>query len=102
VELPGQTDVFGLLDEPLPVPPITVYTCVWAERGCGWCGSTATLGGGACRNPDNSAESFFYSYCARCYKQYGTPKVTRPGVVVIDRTQKVRPGDAPTLIQKES
>lgn len=96
--LEGQLDIFTALEEPAPVPPFTVYTCVWAEKGCGWCGSGNMLGGGACRNPQNNDESFFYSYCTSCYNKYRSPKVTTPGFPLnIDRTQKPRPGDAPNI-----
>lgn len=94
----GQSDIFDALDVPMPVPPLTVYTCVWAERGCGWCHSTSTEGGGACRNPRSANESLFYSYCGKCRGKYGYPKVSNPDYpVTIDRTQKARPGTAPKL-----
>lgn len=99
-QISGQIDIFDALDEPMPVPLFTVYTCVWAEKGCGWCGSKGMLGGGACRNPKNSDESWFYSYCGRCYELHGTPKVTAEGYPLqIDRTVKPRPGDAPEFSQ---
>ena len=95
-QITGQLDIFAELGESSPVPSFTVYTCVWAEKGCGWCGSGSMLGGGACRNPQNKDESFFYSYCTSCYSKYRSPKVTDPDFPVrIDRTQKARPGSAP-------
>lgn len=95
-QIAGQIDIFAELGEAAPVPPFTVYTCVWAEMGCGWCGGTGLDGGGACRNPQDKAESFFYSYCRACRTQYGYPKVTNEAFpLVIDRTQKLRPGAAP-------
>lgn len=94
----GQTDIFDALGESSPAPPFTVYTCVWAEKGCGWCGSRAMLGGGACRNPQDQDESFFYSYCGSCYGRYRSPRVTAPDFNLrVDRTQKPRPGAAPAL-----
>lgn len=94
-EIAGQSDIFAELGESLPVPAFTVYSCVWAERGCGWCSAKGMLGGGACRNPEDDKESWFYSYCHSCHTLYGTPKVTRPGFPVrVDRTVKARPGGA--------
>lgn len=99
--LEGQSDIFEALGEESPTPPFTVYTCVWAEKGCGWCGSGNMLGGGACRNPQNNEESFFYSYCSRCYDKYRSPRVTAPGFnLYVDRTWKPRPGTAPALSQE--
>lgn len=100
--LEGQLDIFDAMDEQPPIPPLTVYTCVWAERGCGWCHSNNTEGGGACRNPRDESESLFYSYCGKCRGKYGYPKVGNPDYpVTIDRTQKERPGTAPNLTRKE-
>jgi hypothetical protein len=97
-EIAGQIDIFDSLDEQLPVPPFTVYICVWAEKGCGWCHSSGLDGGGACRNPRNKDESLFYSYCGKCRGKYGYPKPGHPDYpVTIDRTQKARPGAAPNL-----
>lgn len=92
-ELDGQTDIFAELGEPAPVPPFTVFTCVWAENRCGWCGGKGFQGGGAVRNPKDKGESWFFRYCGRCQERYGHPRVGREGFpVVIDRTQKPRPG----------
>lgn len=93
----GQTDIFAELDEQLPTPPFTVFTCVWASGSrCGWCGGKGYDGGGACRNPKDDKESWFYDYCRPCREKYGYPKVTREGFALnIDGTQKPRPGDAP-------
>lgn len=97
-EIAGQSDIFTELGESIPVPPFTVYSCVWAEKGCGWCGAKGMLGGGACRNPEDPTESWFYSYCQSCYTLHGSPKVTAPGYPVrVDRTVKARPGTAPHL-----
>jgi hypothetical protein len=95
----GQTDVFELLTESLPIPPFTVNTCVWASgQRCGWCGGKGYDGGGACRNPRNDDESFFYNYCAKCREKHGYPHPGRLEFLVnIDRTQKPRPGDAPAF-----
>ncbi|MBT8161028.1 MULTISPECIES: hypothetical protein [Arthrobacter] len=96
-EIPGQGDIFAELDEPAPTPPFTVYTCVWAAMGrCGWCGGKGWDGGGACRNPKDENESWYYDYCKSCRENYGYPHVTREGFALnIDRTQKPRPGGAP-------
>lgn len=98
----GQVDLFDLIDERPPVPPFTVWTCVWAgDLRCGWCGGKGFQGGGACRNPRNDDEPFFYQYCRKCYEAYGDPHVRRlDSVINIDRTQKPRPGDAPNLSGK--
>ncbi len=90
----GQIDVFDLLDERLPAPPFTVNTCVWAtDNRCGWCAGKGYDGGGACRNPRNDEESFFYNYCAKCRKKYGYPHPGRLDFAVnIDRTRKTRTG----------
>jgi len=90
----GQTDIFAALDQPVPAPPFTVYTCVWAtDLRCGWCAGKGYDGGGACRNPSDETESFFYNYCRPCREKYGFPNVTREGFALnIDRTQKPRPG----------
>lgn len=91
--LDGQLEIFDILTESIPVPAFTVYTCVWAERGCGWCHSNGLDGGGACRNPRKEDESLFYSYCGKCRGLYGYPKVANPDYpVTIDRTRKDRPG----------
>lgn len=95
-ELAGQTDIFAELGEPPPVPPFTVHISVWADNGCGWCNSKSTIGGGACRNPKDADESFFYSYCTPCYEKYGHPRVNAPNYpLTIDRTKTPRPGSAP-------
>jgi hypothetical protein len=98
-QIAGQVDIFAELGEAAPVPPFTVFTCVWATgQRCGWCHGKGYDGGGACRNPEDDKESFFYDYCRPCREKHGYPKVTREGFpVVIDRTQKPRPGDAPDL-----
>ena len=88
----GQVDLFEAMGEAPPPPPFTVYTCVWAERGCGWCQSNGFEGGGACRNPRDASESLFYSYCGKCRTRYGYPRVGDPDYpVIIDRTQKEKP-----------
>jgi hypothetical protein len=95
-ELAGQTDIFDELGELPPAPPFTVHTCVWASRGCGWCHSKNVIGGGACRNPQDNNESFYYDYCQGCENKYGSPRVTAAGYpLTIDRTQAPRPGPQP-------
>ncbi len=93
----AQLDIFDALGESAPVPPFTVWTCVWATGSrCGWCGGKGYEGGGACRNPEDKNESFFYQYCRACREKHGYPKIHDPAFpVVIDRTQKPRPDDAP-------
>lgn len=94
-EMAGQVDIFAELGEPVPVPPFTVFTCVWAENRCGWCGGSGFYGGGACRSPKDKTESWFYRYCKGCVEKYGHPRVVHDGfLLVIDRTQKPRPGGA--------
>lgn len=88
-QLEGQADLFELDDAPAkPLPPFTVWTCVWAEQRCGWCGGKGFQGGGACRNPRDENESFFYQYCKKCDDRYGDPRVTDLSrQIIINRTQ---------------
>lgn len=91
--LDGQLELF---DMEAPAPPLTVYTCVWtSSQRCGWCNAPGYHGGGACRNPKNDKESFFYSYCKRCYDHHGGPKFSQPDFAVnIVRTVTPRPGES--------
>lgn len=75
--LDGQLDIFDALEVPKPVPPFTVihgYGPGW-KRSCGWCGTTNTIGGGACRMPGDPSKGIHYDYCQPCATRYGSPRV---------------------------
>lgn len=75
----GQLDLLALLDytEPTKAQPLfKVHPTGWhGKPKCGWCGSTNTIGGGACRYPDNRQLSIGYDYCQKCVNTYGHPTI---------------------------
>ncbi|MFH5879779.1 hypothetical protein [Arthrobacter sp. NA-172] len=94
-EMNGQTDIFELLEcgAPLELQPLfKVRPTGWyGKPKCGWCGSTNTIGGGACRHPQNRNQSIGYDYCQRCVNLYGHPHVNgrTPIIMVTADDQRI-------------
>lgn len=90
----GQLDLLDLLDftePPKPQPLFKVHPAGWHDKPkCGWCGSTNTIGGGACRYPGNRQLSIGYDYCQKCVNVHGHPHVNGRTPIVLMTTDEQR------------
>lgn len=71
----GQSDIFDLLDDELPMPPFTVYA--GRSELCSWCGEKRYLTGGGVHH-DNTGKPWGYAFCDPCKTQHGRLQPGQP------------------------